>query len=686
MAAGLAPHPFDELGRLLADLRSLMEQSELGAPARPQAAALLDQLDAWMASAQERKRRSDSVIDAALDAVVAIDAEGVVVEWNREAERMFGWSTSQALGRRVVELIIPARYRTAHEKGFARFVQTGTGPMVGRRTELFAVRRDGREFPVELTILEPLHIGGRPVIHAFVRDISDRHRAETAIRASEALYHSLVDSLPIHVIRKDLAGRLTFANRTYCELMGRSLEQLKGKTDYDLFPAELAEKYVRDDQHVAATGVVFHDIEKNVAEGQARYFEVYKVPVFGSGGKVVETQAIFWDVTDRVETRQALARERDLLRTLMDHLPDLIYVKDSRGRYITVNTAQARLLGLTSVEECVGRTAYDFFPPELADRYAQEDRAVLESGQPMLDREVHWTDRYGRETWFLTSKVPLRDRDGTLLGIVGIDRDITKRKQAEQELRRSNRELDEFVSIVTHDLQAPLRAASVNCRLLAAELEGTLSPDVQEHLNDALAGIARMQRLIDSLRSYARATEKKRPHGPADLEIALQQALANLEVEIQERRAIVTHDPLPTVRGDGVQLMQLFQNLIANAIKYCRGRAPQVHIGAERLEEEWHVWVRDNGIGIPAERIPDVFRIFQRLHEDETEFTGTGIGLAVCKRIVERHHGRIWVESTPEVGSTFHFTLTALPPTAEPSDPSVPPSRVAAEGTGSPPP
>jgi PAS domain S-box-containing protein len=675
MTATRSPQPFQELRALVSRLQDVLQRAECDPALEQESAPLFETIEDWICSAEQRKRRSDSVIDAALDAVVAIDTEGRVVEWNREAERMFGWSAEEVRGKLVSELIIPTQYRVAHEKGLQRFMKTGTGPMLNRRTELTAVRRSGVEFPIELTVLEPLRIGSRRVVHAFLRDISDRRRAETAIRGSEALYHSLVDSLPIHVIRKDLEGRLTFANRCYCELFGTSLSELIGKTDFDLFPQELAEKYVRDDREVAATGQVFHDIEKNVAEGKARYFEVYKVPVLGGDGSVAETQAIFWDVTDRVETRQELARERDLLRTLMDHLPDLVYVKDRDSRYILGNVAQARLAGLSSVEALVGRTAADFFPADLAQHYAEEDRAVLESGEPMLDREERWFDRYGRENWFLSSKVPLRDPDGTLLGIVGIDRNITLRKHAEEELVRSNRELDEFVSIVTHDLHAPLRSVFTYCKLLAKEATTTLGDEGREYLREALDGIARMQRLIDSLRSYARATEKKRAHAPVELERSLTQALANLEVELRELDAVVTRDSLPTVPGDAVQLMQLFQNLIANAIKYCRGRRPAVHIGCERLADEWHLSVRDNGIGIEPHRLQDIFRIFQRLHADESEFSGTGIGLSVCKRIVERHHGRIWVESTPGEGSTFHFTLAearqqsdaeqvmALPPT-----------------------
>lgn len=653
--------PFQELRSLLTGLRGVLERSQCDDEFAAESNELFEQLDGWISAAEQRKRRSDSVIDAALDAVVAIDTDGCVVEWNQEAERMFGWSLTEVRGHPVSEFIIPVRYRAAHQKGLQRFLKTGTGPMLNRRTELTAVRRDGAEFPVELTVLAPLSVGNRKVVHAFLRDIGERRKAEQSIRGSEALYHSLVDSLPIHVIRKDLQGRLTFANRCYCDLLGRRLFELVGLTDRDLFPPELAEKYLRDDQQVAETGEIFHDIEKNVTEGKARYFEVYKVPVLGGDGHVTETQAIFWDVTDRVETRHALARERDLLRTLMDHLPDLVYVKDRDSRYLLGNVAQAQLAGLAHPDELVGRTAHDFFPSELAEHYAAEDREVIESGRSMLDREEHWTDRYGRDFWFLSSKVPLNDSDGTLLGLVGIDRNITQRKLAEAELVRSNRELDEFVSVVAHDLQAPLRGVSTYCKLLSKQADVQLGEEGKEYLREALDGISRMQRLIDSLRSYARATEKKRPHVLLNLKTVLDQALSNLDVEIRECDAVVVHDPLPTVPGDGVQLMQLFQNLIANAIKYCRGRRPEVHIASEQLDGQWHISVRDNGIGIEPDRIQDIFRMFQRLHEDECEFSGTGIGLSVCKRIVERHYGRLWVESTPNVGSTFHFTLAERP-------------------------
>ncbi|MEZ6067319.1 MAG: PAS domain S-box protein [Planctomycetaceae bacterium] len=169
--------PFHDLKQVLAKLKSLVEESLTGDDARATAIALFGQLDIWIARAAQRKRRSDSVIEAALDAVIAIDPAGRVVEWNREAERVFGWSESKVLGRNVSDLIIPPRYRAAHAKGLSRFLSTGTGPVVNRRTELVALRRDGTEFPVELTVLTPLELDGQLVVYAFLRDISDRRRS-----------------------------------------------------------------------------------------------------------------------------------------------------------------------------------------------------------------------------------------------------------------------------------------------------------------------------------------------------------------------------------------------------------------------------------------------------------------------------------------------------------------------------
>ena len=229
-------------------------------------------------------------------------------------------------------------------------------------------------------------------------------------------------------------------------------------------------------------------------------------------------------------------------------------------------------------------------------------------------------------------------------------------EQAVTELRRSNQELEQFAYVASHDLQEPLRKIASFCNLLESRYAEQLDEKANVYLHYIVDGAMRMQALVNDLLLYSRVTTRGKEFAPVDLNNALQEALANLDVAVTESSARVTHDPLPTVNGDTAQLGRLFQNLVGNAIKY-RGEAPpQVHISAANESGEWVFSVRDNGIGIAPEYAERIFVIFQRLHTRE-EYGGTGIGLSVCKKIVERHGGRIWVESQEGCGATFYFSL-----------------------------
>ena len=382
-------------------------------------------------------------------------------------------------------------------------------------------------------------------------ELSERKRAENKLRDSEAMYQSLVDTLPISILRKDLRGRLTYGNRGYCERMGRPLNELLNRTDYDLFPKDLADKYLTDDEKVVRTGEIFEDIEEHrTKDGQRAYVHVLKAPVRDADGKVVGTQIIFWDVT-------------------------------------------ARKLA----EEALEKTAAD--------------------------------------------------------------------------LSRSNKELEQFAYVASHDLQEPLRMVTSYTQLIARRYDDKLDGDAKDFMRFAVDGALRMQRLILGLLEYSRIGSKARPFESLDANESLDAALANLVVSIDEANAAVTRDTLPFVHGDAVQLTQLFQNLIGNGLKFRGAAPPQIHITARRATPapgakrhavacaEWTFSVRDNGIGIEPQYFERIFVIFQRLHTGE-QYSGTGIGLAICKKIVERHGGRIWLESSPGQGTTFHFTLPAL--------------------------
>ncbi len=271
----------------------------------------------------------------------------------------------------------------------------------------------------------------------------------------------------------------------------------------------------------------------------------------------------------------------------------------------------------------------------------------------------------GRRIDVLLTISPVRDADGRVVGASTIARDITERKRAEEllskqaeDLERSNLDLEQFAYVCTHDLKEPLRMVSSYCQLLQNRYQGKLDANADEFISFAVDGAQRMSALISDLLAYSRVGSNGAPFQPVDCSTVFDSVRANLELAIRESGATVTCDALPTVNGDSAQLQQLFQNLIANAIKFLGEAPPRVHVGVDRRAGELVFSVHDNGMGFDPQHAERIFIIFQRLHARD-EYPGTGIGLAICKKIVERHGGRIWFESEPGNGSTFYFSLPA---------------------------
>jgi two-component system, sensor histidine kinase and response regulator len=268
--------------------------------------------------------------------------------------------------------------------------------------------------------------------------MAERKSAEARLREAEVQYAGLIESLPLNVFRKDLAGRVVMANKRYCETLNRPLAELLGKTDYDLFPRKLADKYSKDDAQVVKTGEMFEDIEQHrKPNGELIYVQVFKAPVRDAEGRAVGVQILFWDVSARRRAEVSLLQERYLLRSLMDSVPDSIYYKDSAGRFIRINKALANRFGLADPSYAEGKTDFDFFTPEHAQPAHDDEQQIMRTGQSYVNKEEKETWRDGSMRWVSTTKVPLRDEDGKIIGTFGISRDITYRKQAEESLREN---------------------------------------------------------------------------------------------------------------------------------------------------------------------------------------------------------------------------------------------------------
>jgi PAS domain S-box-containing protein len=356
-----------------------------------------------------------------------------------------------------------------------------------------------------------------------------------------------------------------------------------------------------------------------------------------------------------------LSLKHQLLASVVEGTTDPIYVRDLEHRFTLVNSACSNVFGL-SVNDVLGKSLRELLPNETYSAIALSDQEVVRANATRTVEEEAEIDGVTRT--FLTTKGPYRDADQKTIGTLGIARDITERKKSEEhlvkmvgELKRSNDELQQFAYVASHDLQEPLRMVASYTQLLARRYQGRLDGDADEFIAYAVDGCNRMQGLIQDLLAYSRSGSDGKALREISGENALKEALGSLQASIQESGAVVTHDLLPTITTDDAQLALVFQNLVGNAIKYHGSEVPHVHVSAAKNGgNEWIFSVRDNGMGIDPQYFERIFVLFQRLHGRE-EFEGTGIGLAICKKVLERLGGRIWVESQLEKGSTFYFAL-----------------------------
>ncbi len=358
-------------------------------------------------------------------------------------------------------------------------------------------------------------------------------------------------------------------------------------------------------------------------------------------------------LTGNPEQREIELLER--LAAIVESSDDAIISKDLNGIVQSWNRGAERIFGYRA-EEIVGKHISMLAAPDRVDEIP-DILEKLARGESVDHYETKRKTKNGRILTVSLTVSPIRDATGTIIGASKVARDITDRVAYEEELRQANADLQQFAYSASHDLQEPLRMVATYSELLKKEFGGKLGPFGKEYIGYISQGALRMEQLLRDLRAYTVAsTSGQELVEDADAEQSLDKALGNLEAALQENNASVTHTDLPRVRIHHVLLEQLFQNLIGNSIKYRSSDPPRIHVAARRQGNEWLFSVQDNGIGIHSRYQEQIFGLFKRLHTF-AKYPGTGLGLAICQRIVQRAGGRIWVQSEPDQGSTFFFTV-----------------------------
>jgi PAS domain S-box-containing protein len=382
------------------------------------------------------------------------------------------------------------------------------------------------------------------------------------------------------------------------------------------------------------------------------------------------------DVVGRKRVEFALEAERSLLRTVIDTIPDYIYVKDSEGRFVLNDLAHARLMGAPAPDAVLGKMDFDMFAQEFAVQYTADERVILQTGQPLINREELTSDHAGNEQAVLTTKIPLRNSQNVVHRIVGITRDVTEQKRREREIRHlnddlqkrtrqlevANKELEAFTYTVSHDLRAPLRAIDGFSRLLMSNQNDYLSPDAARYLQRVRENAQKMGHLIDDLLMFSRLSRqpvKKQTVVVADI---VRQALdEDLQSDRENRQVEIVMGDLPACQADPALLKQVLVNLLGNALKFTQKReVARREIGSQQSDGRAVYFVKDNGADFDMQYKNKLFRVFERLHQGE-DYDGTGVGLAIVQRIIQRHGGQVWAEAEENRRATFYFTLGGAP-------------------------
>jgi PAS domain S-box-containing protein len=670
--------------------------------------------------AGEVREHLAAVVDSSDDAIISKDLNGIINAWNRGAEKVFGYSSSEVLGKPMLMLFPPER--VSEESDILARIRRGDSV---EHYETVRVQKDGARIDVSVTI-SPIRDSTGAVVGAskIARDISERKRAEEALRrslaASEAALQQLAEqkfALDQHAIVAitDIHGTITYVNEKFCAISQYSEDELIGQNHRILNSGHHSKEFFQEMYRSIAKGAVWHGEIKNRAKDRSIYWvDTTIVPFVGADGKPSQYIAIRADITERKRAGEALAGQAlelsryaeelstsqealqgqtMMLQSVLDSMSEGLVVADENGKFIIWNPAAERIVGLGAEDVPSGEwnQHYGVFLPDTVTPFPPEQNPLLRA----IQGEVCSAEMFLRNAelaegvWIDSSASPLKNKDNVARGAVIAFRDITQRKKDEQKIRKlndeleerviertaqletANKELEAFSYSVSHDLRAPLRHIGGFSKMLVEEFGSTLDPTAQHYLDRIQSGTQKMGQLVDELLGLARVGRHAINRQPTNLNSMVAEVITMLQPEIEGRQVEWVFADLPVVECDPVLVKQVFQNLLANALKFTRSPggaggsaraetpAPTqavIEISYAEVDGQLVFTVRDNGIGFNMKYVDKLFGVFQRLHRAE-DFEGTGIGLATVQRIVQKHGGRVWAVGELDKGAAFHFTL-----------------------------
>lgn len=638
--------------------------------------------------ATERKRaeeavngaraRLSAVLESAMDGIVTVDERGTIVLFNKAAEAMFRSPASDAVGTQLDRFIADRFRAVLRGRIHALGTSSRSGPSADRISSMAALRADGGEFPIEASLSRAV-AEDRTLTTIMVRDLTELTRTRDALSATEERFRTLADHMAQLAWMADAEGRITWYNRRWYEYTGTTLEEMQERGWIRLVHSDHASRVAQRDERGRSEGTSWKDVfplcDKHRND---RWFLFHALPVRDAAGRVTQWFATYTDVTQQRETEAALACSEERLRHVMDAAEIGNWDWYVRKGDLRWDERCVALFGLSSDRDLTYDRFLAVLHPADRDRVDRAVRQALCHGTP-YEAEYRTRRRDGSERWVLAIGRAQRDEQGPVR-MSGIALDITRRKEAEEALRRltseledrvrertadleaSNAALESFAHSVSHDLRAPLRTLQGFAQALMEDYAGSLPAEARDYARRISRGAQRMDGLITDLLAYNRLSRNALPIQTVSLRSVMREVEQQLDSVLRESGArLLVPEPLPCVAGHRATLLQVFSNLTANAVKFvAAGTPPVVRVTADRRGGWATVRVEDNGIGIEPEHRERIFNVFERLHGSDI-YPGTGMGLAIVKKGVERMGGQVGVDSAPGKGSVFWVKLEERP-------------------------